>query len=192
MKTALIYGSTRQHREGIRAARSLERALTERGHDVTLIDPLEEAYQLPALDRMYKEYGEGDASENMERIAKLLDEADGFVVVTGEYNHSVPPSLKNLLDHFQKEYQFKPSAIVSYSAGSFGGVRSAVHLRVILAELGSPSISSILPVPKVQETLEEDGSAFDGRHDERTARFLDEYEWYVRALKKERQEGTPF
>jgi NAD(P)H-dependent FMN reductase len=166
--------------------------LEGRGHHVTLIDPLEETYQLPLLNKMYKEYGEGDAPENMERIAGILDDADGFVVVSGEYTHSVPPALKNLLDHFQKEYLFKPSAIAAYSAGSFGGVRSAVHLRVILAELGTPSISSILPVPKVQETLKEDGTAFDGRHDERMDRFLEEYEWYAKALKEGRAQGTPF
>ncbi len=192
MKTAVIYGSVRDHREGIRAARSVEKALNERGHEVTLVDPREEQYQLPLLNKMYKEYGEGDAPPNMEGIAKVLDEADGLVVVTGEYNHSVPPALKNLLDHFQKEYLFKPSAIVSYSAGSFGGVRAAVHLRVILAELGTPSISSVLPVPKVQETLKENGAAFDARHDQRMARFLEEYEWYLNALKEGRSNGTPF
>jgi NAD(P)H-dependent FMN reductase len=192
MKTALIYGSVREHREGYRAARSLKTALEARDHEVELIDPMDEAHQLPLLNKMYKEYGDGEAPENVERIGRILDEADGFVIVTGEYNHSVPPALKNLLDHYQKEYQFKPSGIVSYSAGSFGGVRSAVHLRVIMAELGSPTISSILPVPKVQDSLKEDGTAFDGRHDDRVSRFLDEYEWYLRALKREREEGKPF
>ncbi len=182
----------REHREGIRAARSIEKALGQRGHRTSLIDPLDEAYHIPFLNKMYKEYAEGEAPENMERIAQILDDADGFVIVTGEYNHSVPPALKNLLDHFQKEYQFKPSAIAAYSAGSFGGVRSAVHMRVIMGELGSPTISSILPVPKVQETLKEDGTAFDGRHDDRVARFLDEYEWYLKALKEGREQGTPF
>ena len=192
MKSAILYGSTRNHREGIRAARSMEKALKERGHEVSLIDPLSEDHELPLLDKMYKEFEVGEAPPNLERIAGILDDADGFVVVTGEYNHSIPPALKNLLDHFQKEYLFKPSGIVSYSAGSFGGVRAAVHLRVILAELGTPSISSILPVPKVQESLKEDGTAFDSKHEQRVKGFLEEYEWYLKALKEARSNGTPF
>ncbi len=192
MKTAILYGSVREHREGIRAARSVDKALNDRGHQVTLIDPLDKTYQLPLLNKMYKEYAEREVPEELERIAGILREADGFVIVTGEYNHSIPPALKNLLDHFQKEYLFKPSGIVCYSAGSFGGVRAAVHLRVILAELGTPSISSILPVPKVQEALKTDGTAFDAKHNERTARFLDEFEWYLQALKEGRSNGTPF
>jgi NAD(P)H-dependent FMN reductase len=53
----------------------------------------------------------------MQRVAELLSAADGFVVVSGEYNHSIPAALKNLLDHFQSEYHYKPSGIVTYSAG---------------------------------------------------------------------------
>jgi NAD(P)H-dependent FMN reductase len=50
--------------------------------------------------------------------------------------------MKNTLDYFLEEYFFKPSAIVSYSTGGFGGVNAAQHLRLIFAELGAPSISS--------------------------------------------------
>lgn len=190
MRTALIYGSVRHQRKGIRAAKNLSHALEERGHECSFIDPLEEQYQLPLLDRMYKEYEAGEAPENMERIAGILDAADGFIVVTAEYNHSVPPALKNLLDHFQGEYQNKPSGIACYSAGGFGGVRASVHLRVILAELGTPSIPSILPLPKVQENFEADGTALDERHGKRSERFLEEYEWYLRAMKREREKGS--
>lgn len=192
MRTALIYGSVRQNRQGIRAARNLHKVLEERGHELSFIDPLEEAYQLPLLDRMYKEYEEGEAPENMERIGRILEGAEGFVIVTGEYNHSIPPALKNLLDHYQKVYPFKPSAIASYSAGSFGGVRAAVHLRVILGELGTPSISSILPYPQVQKNFDEEGNPSDDRHRERVDRFLAEYEWYLQALREARKQGTPF
>ena len=52
-----------------------------------------------------------------------------FAIVSGEYNHGIPPGLKNLLDHFLEEYFFRPSAIVCYSAGQFGGVRAAMQLR---------------------------------------------------------------
>ena len=60
--------------------------------------------QLPLLDRMYKEYPKGEAPENLENLARLYRQADGFVVVSGEYNNSIPPALSNLLDHFLEEY----------------------------------------------------------------------------------------
>lgn len=187
---SLLYGSVRSGRQGIKAAKFLEKRLKERDVDVRFIDPLE--YQLPFLDKMYKEFDEGTAPEPMEAIANHFRESDGFLVVTGEYNHSIPPALKNMLDHFQSEYLFKPSAIACYSAGSFGGVRAAVHLRVILAELGTSSISSMQPFPGVQDLFDENLVPKNDRIEKSVSRFLDEFLWYVDALKVKRQAGTPF
>ncbi len=181
---SLIYGSVRENRQGIKAAKFLEKKLIERGVRVNLIDPLK--YKLPLLDKMYKEFKPGTAPENMEKLSKLLTESDGFLVVTGEYNHSIPPALKNLLDHFQKEYLYKPSAIASYSGGSFGGVRAAVHLRVILGELGTPSIPSMLPFPKVWDLFDNNYITNNEIVEKSTSKFLDEFLWYVEALKKQR------
>jgi len=189
-KVALIYGSVRTERQGIKAARFLNRKLEERGYQVNLVDPLE--YKLPLLDRMYKEYEPGQAPENIQKLADIFREADGFIVVSGEYNHSVPPALKNILDHFQSEYLFKPSAIASYSAGIFGGMRVAVHLRAILAELGMPAISSLLPFPRVQRSFDEEDRPTNDFIEPSTKRFLDEFDWYMKALKRQREEGTPF
>jgi NAD(P)H-dependent FMN reductase len=190
LKVALIYGSVRTHRQGIRAAKYLHRKLDERGYQVDLIDPLE--YQLPFLDKMYKEFEPGNAPESIQKLADIFHAADGFLVVTGEYNHSIPPALKNTLDHFQTEYMFKPSAIASYSAGMFGGMRVAVHLRAVLAELGMPAISSIQPFPKIKDSLDEAGHPQNQHIEPSTNRFLDEFEWYMKALKRQRGEGTPF
>jgi NAD(P)H-dependent FMN reductase len=141
---------------------------------------------------MYKEYEPGHAPENIQKLADIFNAADGFLVVTGEYNHSIPPALKNILDHFQSEYVFKPSAIASYSAGMFGGMRVAVHLRAVLAELGMLSISSIQSFPRVQKSFDEEGVPQNEHIEPSTNRFLDEFEWYMKALKRQRQEGTPF
>lgn len=187
---AIIYGSVRHHRQGIRAARFVRNKLESRGHTVQFIDAKE--YDLPLLDNMYKEYDQSTVPSNLENLANTLREAEGYVVVTGEYNHGLPPALKNLLDHFQSEYVFKPSAIASYSGGIFGGVRAAIHLRSVLAELGTPSISSLFPVPKVQEAFDENGEPFDEMYHQRIQKFLDEFEWYVETLKAGRAKGTPF
>lgn len=190
MTTALLYGSVRETRKGILAAHYFKKLLEARGHKVHFIDPMVDT--LPLLNKMYKEYPQGSAPESMEKIARQLIEADGFIVVTGEYNHSVPPALKNLLDHFQKEYFFKPSGIVSYSAGRFGGIRAAVHLRVILAELGTPSIPTMQPIINIAKAFTDNFEPIDDYIPKSAKRFLDEYEWYLRALKAQREAGTPY
>jgi NAD(P)H-dependent FMN reductase len=189
MDFAVIYGSVRTERQGIRVARFILSELQGRGHDATLVDPL--IHKLPLLDRMYKEY-KGNAPAPLEELAMLYRKVDGFVVVSGEYNHGIPPALKNLLDHFLEEYFWRPSAIACYSAGIFGGVRAAMQLRVTLAELGMPSIPSILPFGRVGGTFSEDGIPQDEAVVPRTKRFLDEFEWYARALAAERAKGAPY
>jgi len=190
LNIALIYGSVRTERQGIKAARFLYNMLQERGHGVTLLDPKE--LNLPMLDYMYKEYEPGKAPENIQQAGNTLQDADAFVVLTGEYNHSLPPALKNLLDHYQTEYFFKPSGIASYSAGNFGGVRAAIQLRIILGELGTPAVSSMLTFPVVQELFDEQGGVQDKKFIPRTERFIDELEFYAIALKEQRSKGTPF
>jgi NAD(P)H-dependent FMN reductase len=180
----VVYGSVRSERQGIRAARFIVNECRMRGHAVTLIDPLE--HPLPMLDKMYKEYPRGQAPEMLERLAALIVPADGVVVVSGEYNHSIPPALSNLLDHFLEEWFWKPSAIVCYSAGSFGGVRAAMQLRMMLAELGTVSIPSLFPVPMVQQAFAEDGTPTDPNMRTRVKKFLDELEWYAEALRAHR------
>jgi NAD(P)H-dependent FMN reductase len=186
----VLYGSVRSDRQGIRFARFLQTQLGKRGHEATLVDPC--ALDLPLLDKMYKEYPKGEAPHAMQTLAELIRPADGFLVVSGEYNHGIPPALKNLLDHFLEEWFWRPSAIACYSAGAFGGVRAGVQLRATLAELGMPSIPSMLPMPKVQDQFDKDGSPRDPAHERRAARFLDELEWYARALKEARTQGVPY
>jgi NAD(P)H-dependent FMN reductase len=187
---SIIYGSVRNDRQGIKAARFLEKKLLERNINVHFIDPLE--YPLPFLNKMYKEYDTTKAPKEMEMLSELFNTSDGFLIVTGEYNHSIPPAMKNMLDHFQSEYYFKPSAISSYSAGSFGGVRSAVHLRVILGELGMPAISSMLPFPEINDLFNDEFVPNNPRIDKSANRFIDEFVWYIEAFKNQRERGVPY
>lgn len=190
LSVAVLLGSVRRDRMCSRAAKLVIRELESRGHEVHLVDPLE--LQLPVLDRMYKEHPTGEAPEPLERLAALYRSVDGFLVVSGEYNHGIPPALKNLLDHFLEEYFFRPSGIVCYSAGGFGGVRAAMQLRMTLAELGMPSIPSLLPIPRIGETLSDDGVAQLPVTERSMNRFLDEFLWYANALAEARAEGTPY
>ena len=190
LQFAVFYGSVRETRQGIKYARFLTTQLAARGHAVSLIDPLQ--YRLPLLDKMFKEYPAGVAPGPLPALADIIKAADGFLIVSGEYNHSIPPALSNLLDHFLEEWFWRPSAIACYSAGAFGGVRAAMQLRATLAELGMPSIPSIQAMPKVQDQFEDDGTARDPAHVRRLGRFFDEFEWYAEALKHARERGVPY
>lgn len=190
LSIAVLLGSVRRDRMGTRAATLVVRELERRGHEVHLVDPLE--LQLPLLDRMYKEHPEGEAPEPLKRLATLYRSVDGFLVVSAEYNHGIPPALKNLLDHFLEEYFWRPSGIVCYSAGSFGGVRAAMQLRMTLAELGMPSISSLLPIPRIGEAIRDDGTTVNPITEQSMNRFLDEFLWYASALAEARADGTPY
>lgn len=190
LNIAIIYGSVRSDRQGIKLVNFFTEKLAKLQVETKLIDPLK--MDLPILDKMYKEFTPENAPAKMKAISNILSHADGFLIVTGEYNHSIPPALKNTLDHFQREFFFKPSAIVSYSVGDFAGVRAAVHLREVLGELGTPSISSTFPVAQVQDSFDMDGNALDSSFDERSVRFLDEFMWYAEALKTARIKGVPY
>lgn len=187
---AVVYGSVRSERQGIKYARFLEAQIIGRGHSVVLVDPL--VYRLPLLDKMFKEYPPGTAPAPLPALADIIRAADGFLIVSGEYNNGIPPALKNLLDHFLEEWFWRPSAIACYSAGAFGGVRAAMQLRATLAELGMPSIPSIQPMPKVQDQFDDDGTPRDPAQARRVSRFLDEFEWYAKALQQARGLGVPY
>jgi len=187
LNTAVIYGSARKGRYGIKAARFMVRKLEDRGHNVTLVDSQD--FELPLLDKMFKEYEPGQAPEAMQKLSDMLSIADGFIIVSAEYNHSIPAALKNLLDHYQSEYHYKPSGIVTYSAGPFGGVRALANLRAILAELGTPSIPSAFPISQVFKAFDDDGTPLEPAYEERVVKFLDEFEWYAEAMSRARNEN---
>jgi NAD(P)H-dependent FMN reductase len=186
----VIYGSVRSERQGIKAARFVVRELENGGMRPVLVDPLEK--RLPLLDRMYKEYPPSQAPPVLEELAELFRSADGFAIVSGEYNHGIPPALKNLLDHFLEEYFWRPAAIVSYSGGRWGGTRAAMQLRMSLAEMGMVTIPSTFPIASVGEAFSEDGTPADAHMPQSFKRFLEEFVWYMQALRERKTSGVPY
>lgn len=77
-------------------------------------------------------------SEDHRAIGELFDKADGFLVLTNEYNHGYSAPLKNTLDHFFVELNRKPIAFVGY--GSAGGARAIEQLRQVVDELDMASV----------------------------------------------------
>lgn len=188
MNIAVILGSVRSDRNGEKVSHYVTKKIEDRGHKVSLIDPMQ--LDLPILDRMYKEMK--NPEPKFQKLHDMIISADGYIPITPEYNHTTSAALKNTLDYCLEEYFFKPSAIVSYSVGPFGGVNAAQHLRQIFAELGSPSIPSSLQISKVHEAFDESGNLMHQGYEKRTGRFLDEFEWYLTAFKNQREQGTPY
>jgi NAD(P)H-dependent FMN reductase len=196
MRVAVLLGSVRSERMGDRAAKWAMAQLKARGHKAVLVDPAE--LKLPLLDKMWKEIKKDPPAkykklhDRLAPLAKLYARVDGFCVVSGEYNHSIPPALTNLIDYFLEEYYFRPSAIVCYSATPYGGVRAAMQLRPLLAEAGMSSIPSVQPIPSISTALSAEGVALTQELAEKSGKFFDEFDWYMRAMKAERAKGLPY
>jgi len=195
MVVAVLQGSVRSERMGDRVAKWVMSQLVARGQEAVLVDAA--ALELPLLDKMWKELkGSSDREhailrDKLRPVAELYERVDGFAVVSGEYNHSVPPALTNLLDYFLEEYFYRPSAIVCYSVTPFGGVRAAMQLRALLPEAGMSSIPSLQVIPNVASALSSDGFALTQQLAEKSGKFFDEFEWYMAALKAARSKDDP-
>ena len=190
LRVAVLFGSVRAERQGLKAARFVVNELKRYDCEPELVDALE--YDLPMLDKMYKEFDPGTAPAKLEHLASLYQSVDGFAIVTGEYNHGVQPGLKNLLDYFLEQYFWRPSAIISYSGGYFAGARAAIALREIVAELGMPAIPSTLPVARVGTAFDDAGEPTDPQFRTKSEDFFNEFVWYMKALKAQRATGVPY
>lgn len=188
----IFYGSYRSDRQGIRLADWLVRAFEGRGAASELIDA--RALDLPMLDRMYKEYAEGEAPPAMTALAGKIRSADAFVFVAGEYNWSVQPGLKNLTDHFLEEWYWRPAGIVTYSAGRAGGARAGLAWHGILSEMGMVVVSSTLAIASIGHAFDDEGEpAGDGGTALARAfpRFAEDLGWWAQAARAQRERAAP-
>lgn len=131
-KIAIITGSTRPGRinRGV-ADWVLSQAQQRTDAEFELVDIAD--YSLPVLDEALPPAMEQYANSHTQAWAAKIAEFDGFIFVTGEYNHSVTPALANALSYLNAKWANKAAGIVGY--GSAFGVRAVEHLRGILSEL---------------------------------------------------------
>ena len=194
-KTLVFLGSVRDSspprpaRLGARVASACAAQLARNGVETEIVDPL--AVSLPAEFKPHFAYAEGRAPDDLEGIARKIELADSFLMVSPEYNHAMSPALANLLNHFGSSlFSFKPSAIATYSAGQWGGARAAVNMRTFLGELGCLPVSAMIHIPHAQEVLEADGSFIDGVDAERweayIGRTIEQLIWWSDAAKRQR------
>jgi NAD(P)H-dependent FMN reductase len=145
---------------------------------VDLIDLAEH----PLPDDELLQPGGGPRSEIADRVAA----ADGFVIVTPEYNHSYPASLKRAIDWHYAEWKFKPATVITY--GVQGGLPAAEHLRGVFAELSVVTTRRAVGIRAPWSAITEDGYAPEAGLPEAVQVALGELAWWAETLRQARRD----
>jgi NAD(P)H-dependent FMN reductase len=127
--------------------------------------------------------GTGDAAA----FAKWVDAADGFVIITPEYNHGYPGALKTAIDTAREEWQAKPVGFVSYG-GIAGGLRAVEQLRLVFAELHAVTIRQVVSLHWVHDLFDGSGMLTDDHAPAAAHKMLAQLAWWARALRNARAE----
>ncbi|MDO8655086.1 MAG: NAD(P)H-dependent oxidoreductase, partial [bacterium] len=121
-----------------------------------------------------------------EELGEKLKRADGYVVVSPEYNHSFSGELKLFLDAFYQEYARKPVGICGVSVGPNGGVRAVEQLRLVFIEFHAVPIREAVYFRNVADLFDEQGAIKDASYEKIVKTFFDELIWFANALKAAR------
>ena len=159
MRVLAISGSLRRDSYNTALLRAL-RGEAPAGVEIELWHGLKE---IPAYDAD-DDVVPGPAS--VEAFRELVREVDAVFFATPEYNSSVPGALKNALDWASRPlatsaFRNKPVAVISSSAGAFGGVWAAAELRKVLGAMGARVTEAELSVGHAHEKFDEVGRLTD-------------------------------
>jgi NAD(P)H-dependent FMN reductase len=183
LRIGIVLGSTRSGRFADRPAGWLEGiAKKRRGVAFEVVDLRE--YPLPFFDEPKSPFREPSKNDVALRWGRKVAELDAFVFITGEYNHSIPASLKNALDYLYAEWNRKPAAFVAY--GNAGGARGIEQLRLVLVELQVAPLRSAVHIVRAEfiELLMNSKTFDDFPHLEQAADvMLDDLIWWARTLR---------
>ena len=175
----ILLGSAREGRMSDKAAAYVAGLLEKRGANSRVIDPRE---MLPRMDHQ-KVYADA--------WALVMKDADALVIVSPEYNHGYPGTLKDIIDSAKIEYARKPVAICGCSGGGLGGARVVEQLREVMIELRMTPIHDAVYFSNHFQLWNEDGTIKDATYEERVHTMIDELFWYTEVLKSGR-ESRPF
>ncbi|WP_040781296.1 NADPH-dependent FMN reductase [Nocardia pneumoniae] len=183
LKLAVIIGSVREGRFGpVVAAWFTEQARRHGLFEVDVIDladaqiPLELPAEPPALNP------DPRRPEGMTDLTRRLGEADAFVIVTPDYNRSVPASLKAAIDWHFTQWDAKAIGFVGYSGGS-GGLLAIEHLRQIFNELNAHTVRNYVSFPRYYLLFDSEGRLLEPDEPAAAATaMLDQLHWWASAL----------
>lgn len=180
-RIAVIIASTRQGRFADTVAHWFTSQARQRADfDLDVIDlrdvPLRQVQQTPF---------ECD-DPAVHALAARIDAADGIVVITPEYNHGYPASLKLAIDSVHRPWHAKPVGFVSYG-GISGGLRAVEQLRLVFAELHAVTIRDTVSFAMAHTQFDAQGYPHDADAVNGAAKTLiDQLTWWARALREAR------
>jgi NAD(P)H-dependent FMN reductase len=181
----VVVGTTREGRFSEKVAAWLMDRLEARDDLVPELADLRD-HPLPFFDQtLAPAYGHRDYAPEVARWAERVEAADGYLMVTSEYNHGYPAVLKNALDHVFPEFNRKPVAFAGY--GNAGGARAIEQLRMVAVELElaplrhSVHIPGAVMLPVMQAEGPLDVELFASL-DEKLDQAATDLVWWARAL----------
>jgi NAD(P)H-dependent FMN reductase len=187
-KIAVIVGSIRPNRFGHKPAQWIfEHAKKRTDIDVQLVDLKD--FPLPLFDAPASDLWMPSPNPDAVRWQNKLNEFDGYIFVTAEYNRSIPGALKNAIDWAYKPFIRKAVGFVGY--GSVGGSRAVEHLRNIMVELQAAPVrhgihiggGDFMALMMGQKTWEETAPTFDAFVPD----LLNNVVWWTNATKDARE-----
>lgn len=177
IKIAVLAGTIRVQRKSIHAAKFIaEEGRKVTGVEIRFADPKDFYFE-----------GDGNDPEGKDaRYSELTEWADAFFIVTPEYNHSFPGSLKRMLDSELKNYIHKPVAFAGASSGRMGGARAIEALVGTVREMGLVACFNDVYFPKVQDVFDDNGTLLEPIYHELVAKAYGELVWMAKVLKRGR------
>ncbi|MDT0444580.1 NADPH-dependent FMN reductase [Streptomyces johnsoniae] len=182
LKLAVVVGSVREGRMGEKVAGWVTaQAALHAKWDVDVVDLADHPLPL-AVAGMGQSVAE-EVQRVKDAITPRLVAAEAFIVVTPEYNHSFPASLKNAIDWHLTEWSAKPVGLVSYG-GMGGGLRAAEHLRQVFPEVHAMTIREMLSFHNAWGAFDGDEALPDA--EAAAKKFFDQLAWWAEALRRAR------
>ena len=194
MKLQVIVGSTRPARAADKVLPWITaRAALHEAFETEVLDLRD--WSLPLFGEHMGSIGDPrDPSYSDPRVRtwnRKIAESDAYLVVTPEYNHSIPGELKNSIDNVFVSFAFrnKPWAMVGYSGGIGGGIRAIEHLNQVAIEQEAAPLRSTVILPFVEKAFDGDGQPVDPATDVSLQILLDDLAWWAAALHAARAAG---
>ena len=179
MYIPIILGTAREDRRSGKAANFvLKEFQTLQEAETELIDVRD--YRIHATD-------DTEEQEPAKKFAEKAARADGFIIVSPEYNHGYAGELKMMLDMLYEEYNRKPIGICGVAGGGMGGVRMVEQLRLVAIEFQMVPISKAVYFSNAGKLFDKQGDITDESYHERMKAFFAELLWYAKALKAARE-----
>ena len=170
---SIISASVRVGRKSHNVALYLQNLLQKNNLITVAILDLKK-YDFPLFDERLK-FQNALSLEALDFKNKIIS-SDGIIIVTPEYNGSIPASLKNVIDLLYDEWQNKPIAFSTVSSGEFGGMQALAHLQFVFEKIGAFLDATNFPVSKVQEMFDDFGVPTHKKQTYEIAQlFIDEF-----------------